>query len=137
MPTGSAGPAPLDELHKRVHRGFLVAIAVSAGAAALAGFPDSEPMPQQTTTLAAIALGLGCIVLRRLSTSPMIGLRAEFRLGAAGLALGAGLALLGAFTAWTQDAGRTGLAYAGAAFILCARPPVPSHLRVRRRRIDD
>jgi len=120
-----------------MHRGFLVSIGVSAAAAALAGFPDSEPLPNQATTLAAIALGLGCIVLRRLSTSPMIEVRAEFRLGAAGLACGAALALLGAYTAWTQDAGRTGLAYAGAAFILCARPPIAAHLRVRRRRIDD
>jgi hypothetical protein len=130
-------PTPLDELHRRVHKGFLIAIAASAGIAALAGFSESEPPPDGFTTGVAVALGLACVVLRRLSTSPMIGVRAEFGLGAAGLASGALLALLGAFTAWHHEAGRTGLAYAGAAFILCARPPIASHLRVRRRRIQE
>ncbi len=132
----AAGPTALDTLHRQIHRTFLGAIAVSAVAAVLAGFADSEPALSQATTFAAIGLGLGCVVLRRLSTSPMIGPRAELRLGVAGLAAGAGLALLGAFVAWDQDAARTGLAYCGGAFILCARPPIPSHLRVRRRRID-
>ncbi len=134
---GSDGPTAVDALHRQIHRTFLIAIAVSAAAAALSGFADHEPPPDQTTTAAAIAIGLSCVVLRRLSTSPMIGARAELRLGVAGLACGAALALLGAFIAWSDGAGRTGLAYAGAAFILCARPPIPSHLRVRRRRLDD
>lgn len=137
QPAPLPSPTPLDDLHRRVHRGFLVAIAASAGAAALAGFAEAEPPPDGFTTTVAVALGLACVILRRLSTSPMIGVRAEFRLGAAGLASGAMLALLGAFMAWTHDAGRTGLAYAGAAFILCARPPIASHLRVRRRRVDE
>ena len=128
--------AELDALHRRIHRTFLVAIAVSAAAAALSGFADAEPPPARATTMLAIGLGLGCIVLRRLALSPMIGPRAELRLGVAGLVCGAALALLGATIAWTQDAGRTGLAYSGAAFILCARPPIPSHLRVRRHKVD-
>lgn len=135
-PRPAPDPSPLDVLHRRVHRAFLVAIAVSAVAAALAGFPSPEPVPDRVTTAVAVGLGLCCVVFRRLSTSPMIGPRSEVALGSAGLACGAALALLGAFTAWTQGAGRTGLAYAGAAFILCARPPIASHLRVRRRRID-
>jgi drug/metabolite transporter (DMT)-like permease len=135
-PSRPTTPTPIDDLHRRMHRGFLVAIAASALSAGLAGFAKAEPPPDGFTTGAAVALGLACVVLRRLSTSPMIGPRSEFGLGAAGLASGAMLALLGAFIAWDHDAARTGLAYAGAAFILCARPPIPSHLRVRRRRID-
>lgn len=136
-PPDPAAVADVDALHRQIHRTFLVAIAVSAAAAAFAGFPDPEPAPDPRITSVAIALGLGSIVLRRLSTSPMIGPRAELRLGVAGLACAAALALLGVFIGWSQGAGRTGLAYAGAAFILSARPPIPSHLRVRRRRIDD
>ena len=128
---------PLDTLHRRIHRSMLGAIGISALAAILAGFAEVEPAPDPTTTFLAIASGLGCVVLRRLSTSPMVGPRAEIGLGAAGLACGAALALLGAFIAWDHDAARTGLAYAGGAFILCARPPIPSRLRVRRRRLDD
>jgi peptidoglycan/LPS O-acetylase OafA/YrhL len=134
---GPPSPTNLDDLQRRVHRAFLIAIGVSAGFAALHGFAESEPPPHQTTTIAAVLLGLGCVVLRRLSTSPMIEARPEFWLGAAGLACGAALALLGTFTAWAHDAPRIGLAYAGAAFILCARPPIPAHQRVRRRSIPD
>lgn len=128
---------PLDTLHRRIHRTMLGAIGVSALASILAGFAEVEPAPQPTTTFAAVAFGLGCVVFRRVSTSPMVGPRAEIGLGAAGLACGAALALLGAFIAWEHEAARTGLAYAGGAFILCARPPIPSRLRVRRRRLDD
>ncbi len=135
--TAGSEPSSLDGLHRQIHRTFLGAIAVSAVAAAVSGFADTEPALSQSTTFAAIALGLGCVILRRLSTSPMIGARAELRLDVAGLACGAGLALLGAFIAWDQEAARTGLAYCGGAFILSARPPIPSHRRVRRRRLDE
>lgn len=115
---------------------MLAAILVSGAVAATSGFADTEPAPRQATTFAAVALGLFCVVMRRLSTSPMVGPRSEIALDAIGLATGALLALLGAWIAFNQDAGRTGLAYAAAAFILCLRPPIASHLRVRRRRID-
>jgi hypothetical protein len=126
----------LDLLHRKIHRSFLGAILVSTVAVVASGFAETEPAPLRTTTFVAVGLGLGCVILRRLTTSPMISPRTELRLGVAGLACGAGLALLGAFIAWDHDAARTGLAYCGAAFILCARPPVPAHLRVRRRHID-
>lgn len=127
----------IDALHRKIHKSFLGAIAASAVACLAAGFADVEPTLARQTTFAAVGLGLGCVILRRLSTSPMLGPRAELRMGIAGLACGALLALLGAFVAWDQEAARTGLAYTGGAFILCARPPVSPQLRVRRRSLDD
>lgn len=135
-PPPESDAQPVDRLRRRIHRSMLAAIGASALVAATSGFADTEPAPGQATTIAAVALGLACVVLRRLATSPMIGPRAEIFLDAAGLACGAALALLGAWIAIEQDAGRTGLAYAGGAFILCLRAPIASHMRVRRRRID-
>jgi hypothetical protein len=134
--TADSGRPPIDALQRRIHRSMLAAILVSGAVAATSGFADTEPPPREVTTFVAVALGLVCVVMRRLSTSPMVGPRAEVALDAAGLATGALLALLGAWIAIDQDAGRTGLAYAAAAFILCVRPPIPSHLRVRRRKLD-
>jgi hypothetical protein len=126
----------LDQTHRTIHRSTLFLLALAAVAALAAGLPDVEPVPDVETTMLALGLGAGCIVLRRFSSSPVIAPRTEMMLGIAGLACGACLGLLGAGLAWQAGAGRTGLAYAAAGFIFCIRAPAPLHARVRRHELE-
>jgi hypothetical protein len=87
--------------------------------------PDGEvPVVPDDYTYAAIGLGLGVVITRRLSTSPVMQPRSRARLGLAAMTFAALLGLLATTLGLQQGATQPALVFtlAGALFIL--RPPV-------------
>jgi len=87
------------------------------------GIGGDEPPPDRVATTAAIGLALGCIVLRRLAASPVIGAGTAHALALASLALAGGLGPLGLGLALVHAAPRSGLVYCLAGVIFSLRLP--------------
>ena len=117
--------ADLQHALQRTHRSVLILLAACAAWILLQGFgPDESPPERGWTTLGA-ALGLGCVLLRRLGASPSRSPRAGFFLLLAALVFAAALGLLGSWIAATTGATRTGLLFTLAGLIFSLRPSRP------------
>lgn len=110
---------------RTAHRATLVLVALLAGLAALQPRAPEEPAPDPSFTAVAFAFGVGTIVLRRLSSSPVITESTRLTLAVCTYACGVALAGLGSYLAMDFGQARTGLAFALGAFILCLRPIAP------------
>jgi len=128
-PSHSPAPSPLARAVRPTHRSVLALLGCCAIVTLLQGFPDEEPPPDRWVATVGVGLGLGSIVLRRLGASPVIRARSAALLLAASLVLAGGLGLLGAWTAWRDDATRTGLLFTLAGLIFALRPIAPAARR--------
>ena len=119
------GATDLQRALQRTHRSVLILLAACAAWILLQGFgPDESPPERGWTTLGA-ALGLGCVLLRRLGASPTRSPRTGFFLLLAALVFAAALGLLGSWIAATTGATRTGLLFTLAGLIFSLRPSRP------------
>lgn len=122
--SGSPGaPASLDAALRRAHRSALISLALCAVFCVLQEWPADEPPPDRSTTVVAVSLALTTIVLRRLNSSPVMGVRTRVGVLMASYAAAVALGLTGAFIANSQAAVQTGLVFCVAAAIFCLRPP--------------
>lgn len=108
---------------RRAHRSALVTLALCAVFCALQQWPQEEPPPDRHTTVVAVALALSTIVLRRFSTSPVMGARPRVGVLMASYGAAVALGLTGAYAASMLSAVQTGLVFCVAAAIFCLRPP--------------
>lgn len=119
--------AALDAALRRLHRIVLLLLAACALttlflAPAAAKGADAAAVPPNYT-LAAVGLGLGVVVARRLATSPVMQLRTRARLSIFSLVFAGLLGLLATMLGLQHGATQPALVFtlAGAVFIL--RPP--------------
>ena len=117
--------AALSRALQRLHRCVLVLLAACALAVVLAPASDyGDAMPPRNFTLAAVALALGVVVSRRLSTSPVAGVRARTGFAIAYLAFAAVLGLVAAALGLMHGATQPALVFTLAAALFVLRPPV-------------
>jgi len=102
--------------------GLLAACALAA-VLAPAG-EDGDVMPPRVYTVTAIGLALGVVVNRRLSTSPVAGLRARTGFTIAYLVIAALLGLVAAALGLVHGATQPALVFTLAAALFVLRPPV-------------
>lgn len=109
---------------RQLHHCVLGLLAACALAAALApGAGGGNALPPRSYTLAAIGLALGTVVSRRLSTSPVVGPRAQPRLAVASLVFAAVLGLVAAALGLQHGATQPALVFTLAAAVFVLRPP--------------
>jgi hypothetical protein len=116
---------------RRVHRGVLVTIVVCALVIATAADPADDAGlggADPLFTLAALALGIGSILVRRQAEAIGLSPRPRLLLALAGMLLAGAIALAGVVLAVTQDEREAALLYALGAAILALRRPVPAAL---------
>ncbi len=124
--------AALGTALRNTHRAVLALIAVCLLVSLTAEAPADEPPPDRTLTLIALCVAAMAIVLRRLSTSPVLSPRTGLFLSLGALLACAGVALAGAYAAVSLAATQTGVAFslAGGIFAL-RRPEVLRRLQAR------
>lgn len=86
---------------------------------------ETRPETDPVATALAIALGLLCIVLRRLAQGRKTERRSADLLACACLGAAVGLGLLGVWTALRHNAGQTGLLFVTAGVLFAIRPLRP------------
>ena len=128
-----SGPIPqLDDEHRaalnrslqRLHRCVLGLLAACALAVVLApGVAWGDALPPRSYTLVAIGLALGVVLSRRLSTSPVVRVRARTRLAVASLVFAALLGLVAAALGVQHGATQPALVFTLAAAVFVLRPP--------------
>jgi hypothetical protein len=113
----------LDRTLRTGHRTVLAMIAACALFSAMQSSVDEEPPPDPVTTTVALALAVGTIVARRVSTSPVVSDRTRVTMIVSSWSCAFAIAVLGAFLATNEARTQTGLVFALAAGIFCLRPP--------------
>jgi hypothetical protein len=109
---------------RATRRYALLLLVMCAAVIATGGLADEDPPPDPLASTLAISIGLGAIASRHLVSSRAIGPKAALYAGLTSIALSASLGLLGVYQAYALDAPRTGLLFAMAGAIFCARPAV-------------
>jgi len=122
-----AARAALDAALQRTHRAILLLLAACAITIVFVAPTDDTGgeagIVPEGYTLAAIGLGLGVVVTRRLSTSPVMELRTRARLSIASLALSGLLGLLATRLAFATGVTAAALTFTLAAALFILRPP--------------
>lgn len=115
--------------HRALRGLHLGALGVLAGSAvAIVSLPTDGPadaIPPRPFTLTAIALAVGVVATRRLSTSPRMGPTGRAGLAAASLVQAAALGPLSLALAHGSGATQSALVFTLAAAVFALRPPAP------------
>jgi len=118
----TARASQLDAALRRVRRGVLATLAVSAVVIATTAASGPVPAPPRGFPIAAIALGLASVFARHAAVAARS--RARVPLALASLLLAAGVGLVGVALALQAGPRNTALAYALGGALLCVRSGV-------------
>jgi len=117
----------LDAALRRVRHGALTTLALAALVIATFGDAADAPPPPNAYPIAAIALGLGCVLARH--AAPAARGRARVGFAVASPLLAAAVGLVGVALVLQGGPRTTGLAYALGGALLCLRPALRSVAR--------
>jgi hypothetical protein len=114
--------APLERAMRNTRRSVLGVLATCALLIFVHGFGGDEPPPDRLVATAAIVLALGAIVMRRVSTSPVIRPKTSIFLRLGALMTCAALGGLGVYLAYGLATPLSGILFTLAGIVFALRP---------------